>query len=565
MPIIVPIEDNKVGIAGLTDARFQAADYGGSGLTALGAGLAGFGESGQQLAAALAEKRRRDLAAMIAAISNDPDHLRNLDDAAAKKAYVDYSDQAANLMDGDNGLLIHHGADAHAAFPEVAAGLADAHDQVLAALIPRQRGIVADVLADRLKNDIARAGTHVREQGLIEQKHQSAQLQTAAARDAVAHFDDPDVQDHHMATGENAIIQQGMIERRSPDETERQIADYRSAIYRDSIAAMTPDNPLRAADYYGSVAGVMSDADKQMVTRTLGPALTPASFQTANVLQPNDNSLGSAGAVRGTLTGNASPDTTFFNTPPTAGSRVTPGAVSTKASLSTPTTDVVAADDGEVAVLRSVPRHAPLVSGEADGQTVLAAAVKPENAARLNGRDAIVTAQIRAIAQANIDKVRVRAGQYEKTVVAYLLPDGTVEVRPLGKGTTRGSVDTGDFISGGTSGPGRPLFIIHGHIERYTSPSDGLLSRRRGAQDMVDDPDNPEAKYLGDAYSLMRLGIPVATVYNGYIGWHEIRDGQLIFSAPTAALSKDQINALQRNLNQEQDRFLTRKPKRGGK
>ncbi|HSI18853.1 MAG TPA: hypothetical protein VK980_13860 [Sphingomonas sp.] len=53
MPIIVPIEENHEGIAGLTDAKFRAPDYSGSGLEALGAGLTKVGEGGAQFAAAL--------------------------------------------------------------------------------------------------------------------------------------------------------------------------------------------------------------------------------------------------------------------------------------------------------------------------------------------------------------------------------------------------------------------------------------------------------------------------------------------------------------------------------
>ena len=71
MPIIVPVEENQEKIAGLTDARFKAADYGGSGLAALGAGLTRLGEGGGQLATALDEKRKRELAAAVAAAKLD--------------------------------------------------------------------------------------------------------------------------------------------------------------------------------------------------------------------------------------------------------------------------------------------------------------------------------------------------------------------------------------------------------------------------------------------------------------------------------------------------------------
>lgn len=43
MPIIVPIEDNKVDLATATDTKFRAPDISGSGLEALGAGFVHLG------------------------------------------------------------------------------------------------------------------------------------------------------------------------------------------------------------------------------------------------------------------------------------------------------------------------------------------------------------------------------------------------------------------------------------------------------------------------------------------------------------------------------------------
>eukprot|EP01035_Chromulina_nebulosa_P042952 gene42952-58164_t len=52
----------RVGVAGLTDAKLRPADYSGSGLEALGAGLDGVGKAGAELADSLpgqAEAKRR--------------------------------------------------------------------------------------------------------------------------------------------------------------------------------------------------------------------------------------------------------------------------------------------------------------------------------------------------------------------------------------------------------------------------------------------------------------------------------------------------------------------------
>jgi len=269
MPIIVPIEENHVGLASATDAKFRPGDYSGSGLEALGAGLAKVGAGGQQFASALDEKRRRALAAAIAAAHLDDDHQRNLDDAAAKKAYVDYGDQAAALLHGDDGILNHAGADAHTAFPTLVAALADSHDNAMASLDPIQRGAVAHALGDRLRGDVARAAVHVRQQGVVEQRSRSEALQKAAARDAVAHVDDPDLHDHHMATGENAIRQQARIANLPDKELERQLADYRSGVIADSIAVLAARAPARAVEWYAHVGGALNESDRSRVEATL--------------------------------------------------------------------------------------------------------------------------------------------------------------------------------------------------------------------------------------------------------------------------------------------------------
>lgn len=232
------------------------------------------GDDGQR-PLSLAEKRRRDLEAAMSMLDLDEGHRRNIDDAAAKRAYVAYSDQAASLLHGDDGLMYHDGADAHAAFPATAAGLADAHDQAITPLTPTQRGIVAAALGDRLKQDLALAGAHVREQGAIEQRRQSLALQQVAARDAVAHADDPALHDHYLATGENAIRQQATIDNLAGDDINRRLADYRSAVHADTIQALSRYSPVAAADWYGRSGGNLNGPDHDRVVATLNRAATP--------------------------------------------------------------------------------------------------------------------------------------------------------------------------------------------------------------------------------------------------------------------------------------------------
>jgi len=571
MPIIVPIEDNKLGLATATDAKFRAPDYSGSGLEALGAGVV-------QIGAGLEERRRRAAEAIAAAMLDDR-HQGNIDDAAVKKAYVAYSDLTHDALHGDDGLFNQQGADAHAAFPGVVEKLVDNHDKSLSTLDDVQRAAVAPAMNQRLRSDVERAADFVRKQGGVEQKWQSKQLQKAAARDAANHADDPDLFDHHMATGENAIRKQAKIDKLSDKVLAKQISDYRSGVTAGAIEALYMRDPAQAAEWFASYGGNLNQRDTRRVAEAMAPMLTEAQAATAGsgghtvamnfiprTAPFDDPQLRDSPAPRKMPWPTERTDALLYHAPDGQGtsavgdgSMATAGAPKVGHTASAP--DMTAANDGEVTVLHPAERHAPFISGEVDGQVVLAAKMKPQDASRLNGRDIIVTPEMRAIAQANIELVRVRAGTAEKTSVVYLMPDGTTQIRPLaGKGTTYGSNSTGDFVSGHTSGPGKPLFIIHGHIEKNTGSSSGPLSGPTGDYGMVDNTDDPNAKGYGDTYSLMTLGIPVATIYNGYIGWHEMRGGQLLFSAPKAAFAHGQVHSLQSNLNSEQKKFLTPKP-----
>src|ERR1700761_6451268 len=214
MPIIVPVEENDVDVPGGTDKKFTPADHGGSGLEALGAGLSTLGSGGQQFAEALDEKRRHDLAlaATIVQAKLGQEHQSNIDDAAAKNAYIGYSDKAASLLHQSDGLFNQRGANAHAAFPGVVAALADAHDQALAPLDSVQRGVVAPILAARLRSDADLAAAHVKQQGVVEQRNQAANLVRAATRDAIVNADDPYLHDHHLQTSVNTLSKQGKLE-----------------------------------------------------------------------------------------------------------------------------------------------------------------------------------------------------------------------------------------------------------------------------------------------------------------------------------------------------------------
>jgi hypothetical protein len=276
--IIVPIEENHERIAGLTDAKFKAADYSGSGLEALGAGLTKFGEGGEQFATALDDKRKRKLAAIAAIVAAklDDDHQRHIDDAAVKNAYVDYADNTHQALHGDDGLFKQRGAAAHAAFPDLVGKLVDNHDKVLGQLDGVQRSAIAPVLGHRLRSDVETAADHVRAQAKAEQQWQVEKLKQATLRDAVASLADPERHDHHMATGENATIKQGRIKKLSDKEIDRQVTDFKSAVHAATIDTLTETDPAHAAGWYARYGDKLNDVDKQRVEAKLVPALADA-------------------------------------------------------------------------------------------------------------------------------------------------------------------------------------------------------------------------------------------------------------------------------------------------
>lgn len=191
----------------------------------------------------------------------------------------------------------------------------------------------------------------------------------------------------------------------------------------------------------------------------------------------------------------------------------------------------------------------PVVRGRVGGDEVVAAKVDPRDFGRLSGKDVLATPAMKTAAMAAIGKVRVQRGDEEIMAFGYLMPDGTIEVRPvISKGVT-GHKKHVDYAHALPSGPGKAIFVIHGHIEQRKTgtdePSDGMVD------------DTSIGSNRGDADGLAH-GLPVATVYNGYIGWHEMKNGQLIFTVPVGAQSAAQLRKIEENLASEQEKFYTR-------
>ena len=224
--------------------------------------------------------------------------------------------------------------------------------------------------------------------------------------------------------------------------------------------------------------------------------------------------------------------------PPAAAQGIAPV---TAAAGSSPVPTSAPAGAGTTAAVAATPQFVPQKTRRVGGDWVIAARIGKDDIGRLSKRDIVATPEIRAAATAAIGMVRVLENHPEIMAFGYRMPDGTIQVRLA---TGKGGSDT---FKGHPSGPGTRIFGIHGHPAG--SHTDGLVDRVSSNNG------------YGDTEAL-RLGIPMATVYEGKIGWHEMVQGQLTFTLPANAVSDEQRSSLEYNLGVSQRNFMAPKIKK---
>ncbi|MEP7008503.1 MAG: hypothetical protein ABI810_21160 [Sphingomonas bacterium] len=225
--------------------------------------------------------------------------------------------------------------------------------------------------------------------------------------------------------------------------------------------------------------------------------------------------------------------------PPAAAQGIAP--VTAAAGSSPVPTSAPAGAGTTAAVAATPPQFVPQKTRRVGGEWVIAARIGKGDIGRLSKRDIVATPEIRAAATAAIGMVRVLENHPEIMAFGYRMPDGTIQVRLA---TGKGGSDT---FKGHPSGPGTCIFGIHGHPAG--SDIDGLVDRVSSNNG------------YGDTEAL-RLGIPMATVYEGKIGWHEMVQGQLTFTVPANAVSDEQRSSLEYNLGVSQRNFMAPKIKK---
>lgn len=173
----------------------------------------------------------------------------------------------------------------------------------------------------------------------------------------------------------------------------------------------------------------------------------------------------------------------------------------------------------------------------ANGQCVITA--DTFDPAKSNGANALASPDLRAAGKAAVPQFTVKSGSQES--LGFFVPDANGKpVAQAAQGVTHGGSNAGTTAAG--TPPSNAMGVIHGHIDGGPGKSNG----------MVDVPGLNRG--YGDAESL-KTKIPTATVSQGQVGWHEVNNGQLQFSYPRGALTRNQEKLIQRNLNEQQTLF----------
>jgi len=160
------------------------------------------------------------------------------------------------------------------------------------------------------------------------------------------------------------------------------------------------------------------------------------------------------------------------------------------------------------------------------------------NAAKSTGQTTLASPDTKAATQASTSQMGAGKGP-ETLGFAVKGADGKTTVQPASNVTT-GKTATGNTASAAI--PQGAQAVVHGHIDKGPDKSNG----------MVDDPKSNGG--YGDTQAL-KANLPVATISQGQVGWHEINGGQLQFTYPQGALSGSQTTQMQTNLNNEQKLF----------
>jgi hypothetical protein len=252
----VPIEQNRVGIADLTDAKLQPGDYSGTGLQALGAGLQQLGGTGAKIAGEMRERQDRD------------------DELEVKKAWNAYAEGARGIRADALGKF---DADPQGMLESMTRDYGGLRDWIRSGLKnDRQRGQFDHVIAERFDYDISGARGSAEQAMRRGQDQQGMLIEQNAADDAVDNHDNPDLFDKHLQTGAESIAGRAAARGDDPAMIERSVTAYGSGIRRRVLQGMIDRDPTAAADRYRLMRDAMTPADQQATEEELFEPLAHA-------------------------------------------------------------------------------------------------------------------------------------------------------------------------------------------------------------------------------------------------------------------------------------------------
>jgi hypothetical protein len=185
-----------------------------------------------------------------------------------------------------------------------------------------------------------------------------------------------------------------------------------------------------------------------------------------------------------------------------------------------------------------------------NGQPYQAISASTYNPARSTHVTAAPSPEDSAAASAGVAQLEVPLGTEERTGFIAHSPSRIV-VRQ-GKPGGDDSVDTMSFkVPAGSP-------VIHAHIDLRRPEMSAGISTYETPPGFVDKSQANDG--FGDTQSLgFRQPVATGTIFNGQVGWHILDDGQLKFLYPAGSMPPEQISDMQRNLNDEQGKFVRKK------
>lgn len=232
MPV-VPVAQNRVGLASVTDAKLQPGDFSNTGLESLGDGMRRVGAAGQDFAKEL-------------------DHQQAIQDQAATKQLDNEATLAIRdvLWTGDGAFFTKQGSDALNARAPTQQALQKIRDDMLGRVkTDRQRRMLTDQLDRRLSEEFDGIARYSVQQNAKYEQDQSISRQAIQTDEAVRNYADPVKFQQAYNTGLSEIRSRADLQGWSPERMKLEESDYSTSIYGAVAMGLIDKDPVEANAY----------------------------------------------------------------------------------------------------------------------------------------------------------------------------------------------------------------------------------------------------------------------------------------------------------------------------